>query len=56
MVSLSQYPEIRRVISEQLAFEPLKETRNPKPIQGLTPFGIVWELRFGPHNTLRRVG
>jgi hypothetical protein len=44
---------IRQTIREQLSFEPFIETRNRKPIPGLTPFGLVWELRFGPQNCFR---
>ena len=47
------YSLIRRVIEEQLAFEPLRETRNRKPLKRPAWFGATWELRFGPNNRFR---
>lgn len=44
---------IRDTIHEQLIYEPFVETRNRKPVAGMTPFGLVWELRFGPQNIFR---
>src|SRR5690349_13857999 len=44
---------IRRIIEEQLAFEPFVETRNRKPLKYSGPFGAQWELRFGPQNRFR---
>jgi len=47
------YSLIRRTIEEQLSFEPLRETRNRKPLKRLAWFGATWELRFGPNNRFR---
>ncbi|RMF29110.1 MAG: addiction module toxin RelE [Chloroflexi bacterium] len=44
---------IRRTIEEQLAFEPLVETRNRKPLKRPAWFGATWEIRFGPNNRFR---
>lgn len=44
---------IRRIIEEQLLFEPDSETRNRKPLQQPAPFEATWELRFGPGNRFR---
>ena len=41
-------------IVEQLAHEPLTQTRNRKSVPGSTLFGPeTWELRFGPANRFR---
>jgi len=47
------YTLIRQVIEEQLTFEPLRETRNRKPLKRPAWFGATWELRFGPNNRFR---
>ena len=47
------YSLIRRAIEEQLTFEPLRETRNRKPLKRPAWFGATWELRFGPSNRFR---
>ena len=47
------YTLIRRTIEEQLHFEPLRETRNRKPLKRPAWFGATWELRFGPNNRFR---
>jgi hypothetical protein len=44
---------IRKVIEQQLRFEPESETRNRKPLQQPLPFEATWELRFGPDNRFR---
>ena len=44
---------IRKIIEEQLEFEPDKETRNRKPLRQPAPFEATWELRFGPANRFR---
>lgn len=44
---------IRRTIGEQLTFEPLRETRNRKPLKRPAWFGTIWEIRFGPNNRFR---
>ncbi|MGO9471392.1 MAG: type II toxin-antitoxin system RelE family toxin [Isosphaeraceae bacterium] len=44
---------IRRVVEEQLRFEPESETRNRKPLQQPVPFEATWELRFGSDNRFR---
>jgi mRNA-degrading endonuclease RelE of RelBE toxin-antitoxin system len=44
---------IRTKIEEQLQFEPVKETRNRKPLRQPAPFEATWELRFGPENRFR---
>ena len=44
---------IRRVIEQQLSYEPGIETRNRKPLlRQIEPSG-VWEIRFGPSNRFR---
>ncbi len=47
------YSLIRRVIEEQLSYEPQVETRNRKPLRRLAWFGATWEIRFGPGNRFR---
>ncbi len=47
------YSLIRRVIEEQLSYEPQVETRNQKPLRRLAWFGATWEIRFGPGNRFR---
>ena len=47
------YSLIRRVIEEQLRFEPLVETRNRKPLKRPAWFGATWEIRCGPNNRFR---
>ena len=47
------YSLIRKNIKEQLTYEPEIETRNRKPLQQPSVFGIAWELRFGPDNRFR---
>ena len=47
------YSLIRRNFEEQLKHEPLKITRNRKPLKRIGPFGATWELRFGPGNRFR---
>ena len=47
------YSLIRRAIEEQLTFEPLRETRNRRPLKRPAWFGATWELRFGPNNRFR---
>jgi mRNA-degrading endonuclease RelE of RelBE toxin-antitoxin system len=44
---------IRKVIEEQLRFQPETETRNRKPLQQPVAFEATWELRFGPDNRFR---
>jgi hypothetical protein len=44
---------IRRVIEEQLLFDPDEETRNRKPLRQPAPFEATWELRLGPDNRFR---
>jgi hypothetical protein len=45
---------IRETIEQQLADEPLRETKNRKPVRDPNRFGPnTWELRFGPGNSLR---
>ena len=44
---------IQKMIDEQLAYTPEKETRNRKPLEQPSPFGATWELRFGPNNRFR---
>jgi len=44
---------IRKVIEEQLPFEPERETRNRKPLLQPAPFEATWELRCGPQNRFR---
>ena len=47
------YSLIRRVIEEQLSYEPQVETRNRKPLRRPAWFGATWEIRFGPGNRFR---
>lgn len=44
---------IRDTIERQLCRTPHVETRNRKPLEPPTPWGAVWELRFGPANRFR---
>ena len=43
----------RRIIEEQLGYEPEVETRNRKPLLRPTELGATWEIRFGPDNRFR---
>lgn len=47
------HPLIRRVIEEELFFEPDIETKNRKPLKREAAFEAEWELRFGPDNKFR---
>ena len=40
-------------IEEQLPADPLKQTRNRKPLRQPAPFEATWELRCGPDNRFR---
>src|SRR5260370_36924705 len=44
---------IRKMIDEQLRFEPRIETRNRKPLRQPAAFAAEWEIRFGPANRFR---
>jgi mRNA-degrading endonuclease RelE of RelBE toxin-antitoxin system len=44
---------IERILDEQLAHAPEKETRNRKPLEQPAPFEATWELRCGPSNRFR---
>src|SRR5712691_8103944 len=45
---------IRKVIEQQLTYEPDVESRNRKPFRRQpAPFGADWEIRFGPDNRFR---
>lgn len=44
---------IRTTIEVQLSYEPFTETTNRKSLLRESPFGDVWEARFGPQNRLR---
>lgn len=44
---------IRANIRQRLTVEPLRETRNRKPLNTPAPFAAAWELRFGPGNRFR---
>jgi mRNA-degrading endonuclease RelE of RelBE toxin-antitoxin system len=44
---------IRTSVHDQLAFQPLVETRNRKPLQRPVESGATWELRLGPGNRFR---
>jgi hypothetical protein len=52
-IQVKYHSLIRKVIEEQLLFEPEKETRNRKPLRQPAPFEATWELRFGPDNRFR---
>ncbi len=52
-IDLKFHSLIRRQIDEQLRFEPLKETRNRKPLLRENEIGAEWEIRFGPDNRFR---
>ena len=46
--------DIFDTIDEQLRYQPSVKTRNRKPMERPTSWGIgMWELRFGPNNELR---
>ncbi len=47
------YALIRRVIEEQLQFEPDIQTQNRKPLKRPVDFGAQWELRLGPGSDFR---
>ncbi len=47
------YALIRDTIQEQLSFEPLRKTKNRKPLTRPAVLGGDWELRFGPENRFR---
>jgi hypothetical protein len=34
-------------------FDPLRATRNRKPLRQPAPFEATWEIRFGPDNRFR---
>jgi mRNA-degrading endonuclease RelE of RelBE toxin-antitoxin system len=44
---------IRKMIDEQLTFEPGVQTRNRKPVHPPSPFDAGWEIRSGPNNRFR---
>jgi hypothetical protein len=44
---------IKQAIEEQLAYQPLVETRNRKRRDPPDVFDADWELRCGPNNSLR---
>lgn len=46
-------PLIEKTMTQQLTFEPNRETRNRKPMRAPVPFDAGWELRFGPDNRFR---
>ncbi|MDX1944819.1 MAG: hypothetical protein SFU86_05370 [Pirellulaceae bacterium] len=52
-VDAKHYPLIEQKIGEQLSHQPLRQTRNRKPLRPPAPFGADWELRFGPQNSIR---
>ncbi len=52
-IQVKYHSLIRKVIEEQLLFEPEKETHNRKPLRQPAPFEATWELRFGPDNRFR---
>jgi len=47
------HSSVRRAITQQLRFEPERETKNRKPLQRPTVLGAVWELRCGSDNPFR---
>lgn len=47
------YSLIESEVEAQLAFQPLVETRNRKPLKRPVSFGADWELRLGPGNRFR---
>jgi len=53
VIELKYHSLIRRAVDEQLRFEPLRETRNRKPLLRQTEIGAEWEIRFGPNNRFR---
>ncbi len=44
---------IRDAVITQLAFDPMTETRNRKPLKRPVIFMATWEIRFGPQNSFR---
>ncbi|MCI0699064.1 addiction module toxin RelE [candidate division KSB1 bacterium] len=53
VIDRKYYSLIRKTIKEQLSHEPEVKTRNRKPLEQPSMFGIAWELRFGPDNRFR---
>lgn len=47
------YALIRDTIEERLAYEPMTENRNRKPLKRTAFDEATWELRFGPDNMFR---
>jgi len=47
------YSLIRKMIEEQLQYEPDIETINRKPLKRKGVFGSEWEIRFGTDNRFR---
>lgn len=52
-IDRKHYALIRDTIKEQLSFEPLRRTKNRKPLTRPAVPGGDWELRFGPDNRFR---
>ena len=44
---------VRSSIRIRLTADPVKATRNRKPLEPPAPFSATWELRFGPNNRFR---
>ena len=52
-IDAKYYTLIRDTVVEQLATEPMTETRNRKPLKRPVVFMATWEIRFGPQNRFR---
>ncbi len=52
-IDRQHHAQIREAIEEQLSFEPDRETRNRKPLQGSVLWEDAWELRCGVRKRFR---
>src|SRR5262245_24401365 len=52
-IDQQHHASIQSAINNQLRFEPDKETRNRKPLEGSSLWEGAWELRFGNRNRFR---
>jgi mRNA-degrading endonuclease RelE of RelBE toxin-antitoxin system len=52
-IDRKHHSSIRDTIADQLAFEPIDETRNRRPLKRPVVFMATWEVRFGTQNQFR---
>ncbi len=52
-IERKEHSAIFDAIEEHLQFEPVKPTRNRKPLRIPNSLGATWELRCGAHNRYR---